>query len=91
MVALFVGLAALSGLVGVACFYLSSQHQKLLSAPVAGRSFAVIGIVALVVSYGLLCNAVSMLTAAYMLAVWLMVLGSLGPMTIAYFCRRGGA
>ncbi|MGB8601406.1 MAG: hypothetical protein WCD42_04340 [Rhizomicrobium sp.] len=91
MVGLSVGMAALVSLVGMACFYLPSKHQELLPVPVAGRAFGAIGIVALGISYGLLCSAVSMLTAAYMLVVWLMVLGSFGPMTIAYLRRRGGA
>lgn len=89
MVDLSVGLAALASLLGMVCFYLPSKHQKVLPMPAAGI-FRLIGGVALGVSYGLLCDAVSILTAAFMLVVWVMVLGSLGPMAIACFRPRGG-
>lgn len=88
MAAFFVGMAGLSAVLACMCFYLTTKHQQVLDQPLPGHALRWIGGVALLVTYGLLCCAVSPLTAVYMFVLTVMAFGSLVPLAIA-FMRKG--
>lgn len=88
MAAFFVGMAGLSGVLACLCFYMTSKHQQVLAQPLQAPALRWIGLVSWLVTYGLLCCAVSPLTAVYMFVLILMAFGSLVPFIIA-FVRKG--
>lgn len=88
MAAFFVGMAGLSGVLACLCFYLISKHQQVLERPLQVSALRWIGLTAFLVTYGLLCCAVSPLTAAYMFVLIVMAFGSLVPFAIAVL-RKG--
>lgn len=88
MSALYAACAVGASLLTIVFFYLASGHQKLVRTGFAGRGLRPAAFLALGVSYGLFACLFSLVTAFYVLTVWLMLFGSLVPMAIA-FVRKG--